>query len=147
MVPVSSCQSYLFQISNLRLMKLRLTPFLCICLLCCLNLNAQTSNSMNVELQNVSMAEALKDIENKTGSHILFDYKDIEQFNVSCSLNNTNFEEAIETILSGTPLKYKKVRANTYVITTEKTHSKDIEYTFIIHKSNRLRIQNEAFLF
>lgn len=39
-------------------MKLRLTPFLCICLLCCSNLNAQTSNSMNVELQNVSMAEA-----------------------------------------------------------------------------------------
>ena len=79
-------------------MKLRLTPFLCICLLGCSNLNAQTSNSMNVELQNVSMAEALKDLENKTGSHILFDYKDTEQFKVSCSLSNTTFEEAIKTI-------------------------------------------------
>lgn len=111
-------------------MKLRLTPFLCICLLCYSNLNAQTSNSMNVELQNVSMAEALKDLEDKTGSHILFDYKDTEQFKVSCSLSNTTFEEAIKTILSGTPLKYKKVRANTYVIIAEKTHSKDTEYIF-----------------
>lgn len=125
-------------------MKLRLTPFLCICLLCCSNLNAQTSNSMNVELQNVSMAEALKDLEDKTGSHILFDYKDTEQFKVSCSLSNTTFEEAIKTILSGTPLKYKKVRANTYVIIAEKTHSKDTEYILSGAVKDSLQIPIEA---
>ena len=99
---------------------------------------------MNVELQNVSMAEALKDLEDKTGSHILFDYKDTEQFKVSCSLSNTTFEEAIKTILSGTPLKYKKVRANTYVIIAEKTHSKDTEYILSGAVKDSLQIPIEA---
>ena len=121
-------------------MKSRLTPFLCTCLLGCLNLNAQTSNSIHVELQNVSMAEALKNIENKTGSHILFDYKDVEQFKVSCNLNNTTFEEAIETILSGTPLEYKKVRSNTYII----TRSKGTEYVLSGLVKDSLHLPVEA---
>lgn len=67
-------------------MKLRLTPILAFYLLCTSYLNAQITESINIELHNVPMAEALKNIENKSGSHILFYYKDIEQFKVSCDL-------------------------------------------------------------
>lgn len=51
-------------------MKLRLTPILAFYLLCTSYLNAQTTEYINIELHNVPMAEALKNIENKSGSHI-----------------------------------------------------------------------------
>lgn len=131
MVPYSLCHPYLLQILNFDLMKLRLTPFFCICLLYCSSLSAQTSKSIDVELQNVSMDEALKNIENKTGFHILFDYKDVEHFKVSCNLDDTTFETVMNTILSGKPLEYKKVRDNTYIIIKSEVinKSKEIEYT------------------
>lgn len=97
-------------------MKLRLTPILAFYLLCTSYLNAQTTESINIELHNVPMAEALKNIENKSGSHILFYYKDIEQFKVSCDLKDMSFDKVMEFILSGKPLTYKKVHDNTYII-------------------------------
>lgn len=127
-------------------MKLRLTPILSFYLLCTSNLNAQTINSINIELQNVSMAEALKNIESQSGSHILFDYKDIEEFKVSCDLDNATFEKVMTTVLSGKPLMYKKVRENTYIIKKEDTDNESKETEYILSGSIRdsLNIPVEA---
>lgn len=113
-------------------MKLRLTPILAFYLLCTSYLNAQTTESINIELHNVPMAEALKNIENKSGSHILFYYKDIEQFKVSCDLKDVSFDKVMEFILSGKPLTYKKVHDNTYIIKKEDTAKEEKEREHIL---------------
>lgn len=110
-------------------MKIRFSTIVCFYLLCATSMNAQTEREFDVELQNVTMSEALKCIEDKTGSHILFDYKDIEKFKVSCTLYNASLEKALKTILSGKPLEYMKVRENTYIIKVTEAGDKTKEYT------------------
>lgn len=72
--------------------------------------------AIDVELHDVTLAEALKDLENKSGAHILFDYKDIEAYQVTCRAEGQTFEQVVHAILAGKPLTCKKVRENTYVI-------------------------------
>lgn len=102
-------------------MKLRLVLSFCFMLLCCFTLTAQTAKTIDVEVHNVALAEALKELENKSGAHILFDYKDIEPYQVTCRAEAQTFEQVVQKILSGKPLVCKKVRENTYVI--QKTDS------------------------
>lgn len=97
-------------------MKLRLAQSFCFILWCSSALTAQTTKAIDVELHNVSLAEALKDLEDKSGTHILFDYKDIEPYHVTCHAEDQPFERVIHAILAEKPLICKKVRENTYVI-------------------------------
>lgn len=97
-------------------MKLRLAQSFCFVLWCSSVLTAQTTKAIDVELHDVTLAEALKDLENKSGAHILFDYKDIEAYQVTCRAEGQTFEQVVHAILAGKPLTCKKVRENTYVI-------------------------------
>lgn len=75
-------------------MKLRLAQSFCFILWCSSALTAQTTKAIDVELHNVSLAEALKDLEDKSGTHILFDYKDIEPYHVTCHAEDQPFERS-----------------------------------------------------
>lgn len=97
-------------------MKLRLAQSFCFVLWCSSILTAQTTKAIDVELHDVTLAEALKDLENKSGAHILFDYKDIEAYQVTCRAEGQTFEQVVHAILAGKPFTCKKVRENTYVI-------------------------------
>lgn len=127
-------------------MKFRLTPLFLVGLMYCANLNAQTSEPITVDFKNITMAEALKEIETKTGFHILFDYKDIEQFAITCELNNTSFEDIMHNILKDKPLACQKVRSNTFII--KKTDNiikvQDIEYRLSGTVKDSLNIPVEA---
>lgn len=52
-------------------MKLRLAQSFCFMLLCSSALTAQTTQAIDVELHNVTLAEALKKLENESGTRKL----------------------------------------------------------------------------
>lgn len=97
-------------------MKSKLVQVLCVFLCGTQILLAQTVETMSVVLQQAGLADALKSIEAKSGIHILFDYRDIESYQVTCKLDSCSFEQAMAVLLSDKPLIYRKVRENTYVI-------------------------------
>ena len=97
-------------------MKLQIVPLFCLCLSGTPNLLAQNTQLLDIELQNMTMVNAMKQIEDQTGFHILFNYKDLEPYTVSCSLNQASMEEVMNAILLNKPFTYLKVRKNTYII-------------------------------
>lgn len=103
-------------------MKSKLVQVLCFFLCGTQILLAQTVETMSVVLQQAGLADALKSIEAKSGIHILFDYRDIESYQVTCKLDSCSFERAMAVLLLDKPLIYRKVRENTYVI--RKTEAK-----------------------
>ena len=100
-------------------MKLRLAQILCLFILSNLSMNAQATRTIDVELQEVNLSEALKVVEDKGGIHILFDYDDVDGYNVTCLVKDITVEEAMDVILFGKQLTYEKVRENTYVVKKE----------------------------
>ena len=80
-------------------MKLRLAQSFCFMLLCSSALTAQTTQAIDVELHNVTLAEALKKLENESGTHILFDYKDVESYHVTFHAKDQTLEDIIGIIL------------------------------------------------
>ncbi len=113
-------------------MNLKLFQSLCVILLYTSYLAAQTVEKVNVELYNVALPDALKELEVKSGTHILFNYKDIGEYYVTCHVENQTFEHAINVILSEKPLTYKKVRENTYVIQRSEVVQKLHEVRYLL---------------
>lgn len=110
-------------------MKLRLAQSFCFMLLCSSALTAQTTQAIDVELHNATLAEALKKLENESGTHILFDYKDVESYHVTFHAKDQTLEDIIGIILQEKPLIYTKVREKTYVIQKSDSVQKRLEYT------------------
>ena len=79
---------------------------LIVCLLLSTTISmAQTGKRFSATFNDELLAKALKTISEKSGIHVGFAYEDVEAYRVTKSLRNTTAAEAVNTVISGTPLK------------------------------------------
>lgn len=96
-----------------------------------LTLVGQTNKEIRIEVKNEPLPSVLKKLEKSSGYKILFIYNEINHFNVTCSLNTTNIDQALKQIIGNYPISYSiekkyisiKLKKDTKRIVTTETHT------------------------
>lgn len=69
---------------------------------------AQNSQGITMKFSNEALSSALQRLEKASGNKIMFTYEDIQQYRVDGQVTNVSFDEAMQYLLKGKPLGYKK---------------------------------------
>ena len=69
---------------------------------------AQNSQGITMKFSNEALSSALQRLEKASGNKIMFTYEDIQQYRVDGQVTNVSFDEAMQYLLKGKPLDYKK---------------------------------------
>lgn len=69
---------------------------------------AQNSQGITMKFSNEALSSALQRLEKASGNKIMFTYEDVQQYRVDGQVTNASFDEAMQYLLKGKPLDYKK---------------------------------------
>lgn len=69
---------------------------------------AQNSQGITMKFSNEALSSALQRLEKASGNKIMFTYEDVQQYRVDGQVTNVSFDEAMQYLLKGKPLDYKK---------------------------------------
>ena len=69
---------------------------------------AQNSQGITMSFSNEALSSALQRLEKVSGNKIMFTYEDIQQYRVDGQVTNASFDSAMQYLLKGKPLDYKK---------------------------------------
>lgn len=107
-------------------MKTRITFLLLIWMSINLTLSAQTDTKISIDFEDMPLPTALKKLEQASGYRILFTYSDVENYQVTTSLHDTNITQAVEKVLEGKPLSYQQKGEKYIVIFQKETQRKPV---------------------
>ena len=96
-------------------MKTKITFLLLIWMSLCLTLSAQTNAKISIEFKGTPLPTALKRLEQASGYRILFTYSDVENYQVTTSLQDVLITQAMEMVLAGKPLSYQQ-KGDEYIV-------------------------------
>ena len=96
-------------------MKTRITFLLLIWMSLSLTLSAQTNAKISIEFKGTPLPTALKRLEQASGYRILFTYSDVENYQVTTSLQDVLITQAMEKVLAGKPLSYQQ-KGDEYIV-------------------------------
>lgn len=66
-----------------------------------------SGKKVSLTLKNASLSDALKKLGKQLGMKVIFAYEDVENYRVNVSLSNASANDAIQSVLKGTPLTYE----------------------------------------
>ena len=96
-------------------MKTRITFLLLMWMSLCLTLSAQTNAKISIDFKETPLPTALKRLEQASGYRILFTYSDVENYQVTTSLQDVLITQAMEKVLAGKPLSYQQ-KGDEYIV-------------------------------
>ena len=129
-------------------MKTKLTFLLLIWMSINLTLSAQNHSKISIDFKETPLPTALKRLEQASGYRILFTYSDVENYQVTTSLHDTNITQAVEKVLEGKPLSYQRKGEEYIIIFQKETRRKPISIrgTVINEKNNPMPYCNVLLL-
>ena len=129
-------------------MKTKLTFLLLIWMSINLTLSAQNHSKISIDFKETPLPTALKRLEQASGYRILFTYSDVENYQVTTSLYDTNITQAVEKVLEGKPLSYQQKGKEYIIIFQKETRRKPISIrgTVINEKNNPMPYCNVLLL-
>ena len=129
-------------------MKTKLTFLLLIWMSINLTLSAQNHSKISIDFKETPLPTALKRLEQASGYRILFTYSDVENYQVTTSLHDTNITQAVEKVLEGKPLNYQQKGKEYIIIFQKETRRKPISIrgTVINEKNNPMPYCNVLLL-
>ena len=129
-------------------MKTRITFLLLIWMSLSLTLSAQTNAKISIEFKGTPLPTALKRLEQTSGYRILFTYSDVENYQVTTSLQDVLITQAMEMVLAGKPLSYQQ-KGDEYIVIFRKEANRkpvSIRGTVIDEKNNPMPYCNVLLL-
>ena len=129
-------------------MKTRITFLLLIWMSLCLTLSAQTNAKISIDFKETPLPTALKRLEQASDYRILFTYSDVENYQVTASLQDVLITQAMEKVLEGKPLSYQQKEKEYIIIFQKEAKRKPISIrgTVIDDKNNPMPYCNVLLL-
>ena len=105
---------------NLYLLKAKIITFFCCLLLVQTTLFAQSNTKISINQNNITLQEALTEIEKQTGMSVAYNESQLEGKRVSLNIKNLPLEQSLQTILKGTGFSYKLSNEYIMIVPEEK---------------------------